>query len=117
MRISDWSSDVCSSDLPDVIPGMLSEIVWTGDDSGFLYGIAKAQWRTDNARLHRLGTVPVEDVELYSEADEDNRDGVSETQRAEEHTSEFQSLMRILYAVFSLKTNNTQAEIKTITTL
>src|SRR3546814_4984694 len=122
MRISDWSSDVCSSDLPalaegkeyfrlgafsisndgtllayaiddngserftihvknletgehlpDVIPGMLSEIVWTGDDSGFLYGLANAQWRTDNARLHRLGTDPVEDVELYREADEIGR--------------------------------------------
>src|SRR3546814_7380132 len=82
MRISDWSSDVCSSDLhlPDVIPGMLSEIVWTGDDSGFLYGLANAQWRTDNARLHRLGTDPVEDVELYREADEGYRVGVSETQ-------------------------------------
>src|SRR3546814_7061334 len=64
--------------LPDVIPGMLSEIVWTGDDSGFLYGLANAQWRTDNARLHRLGTDPVEDVELYREADEGYRVGVSE---------------------------------------
>src|SRR3546814_17783762 len=59
---------------------MLSEIVWTGDDSGFLYGLANAQWRTDNARLHRLGTDPVEDVELYREADEGYRVGVSETQ-------------------------------------
>src|SRR3546814_8341615 len=82
---------------------MLSEIVWTGDDSGFLYGLANAQWRTDNARLHRLGTDPVEDVELYREADEGYRVGVSETQRSEEHTSELQSLMRISYAVFCLK--------------
>ncbi|HVI98319.1 MAG TPA: S9 family peptidase [Sphingomonas sp.] len=66
--------------LPDVIPGMLSEIVWTADDSGFLYGLANAQWRTDNARLHRLGTPIEEDVELYREADEGYRVGVSETQ-------------------------------------
>jgi len=65
--------------LPDVIPGMLSEIVWTADDSGFLYGLANAQWRTDNARLHRLGTDPKDDVELYHEADEGYRVGVSET--------------------------------------
>jgi oligopeptidase B len=66
--------------LPEVIPGMLSEIVWTADDSAFLYGLANAQWRTDNARLHRLGTDPAEDIELYHEDDEGYRVGVSETQ-------------------------------------
>ena len=66
--------------LPEVIPGMLSEIVWTADDSAFLYGLANAQWRTDNARLHRIGTPVGEDVELYHEPDEGYRVGVSETQ-------------------------------------
>jgi oligopeptidase B len=65
--------------LPDVIPGMLSEIVWVADDSGFLYGLANEQWRTDNARLHRLGTPVSEDIELYHEDDEGFRVGVSET--------------------------------------
>ena len=65
--------------LPDAIPGMLSDIVWTADDSGFLYGLANREWRTDNARLHRLGTDPADDVELYREADEGYRVGVSET--------------------------------------
>jgi len=65
--------------LPDVIPGMLSEIVWTADDSGFLYGLANEQWRTDNARLHKLGTPISEDIELFKEADEGFRVGVSET--------------------------------------
>ena len=65
--------------LPDVIPGMLSEIVWTADDSGFLYGLANEQWRTDNARLHRLGTPIADDIELFKEADEGFRVGVSET--------------------------------------
>ena len=65
--------------LPDTIPGMLSDIVWTADDSGFLYGLANKEWRTDNARLHRLGTDPAEDVELYHEDDEGYRVAVAET--------------------------------------
>jgi oligopeptidase B len=65
--------------LPDVIPGMLSEIVWTADDKGFLYGLANDQWRTDNARLHWLGTPIADDIELFKEADEGFRVGVSET--------------------------------------
>src|SRR3546814_6568449 len=43
MRMSDWSSDVCSSDLEN--------------------------WRTDNVRLHRLGTPVADDTLLYKEAD------------------------------------------------
>lgn len=66
--------------LPDEIPGMLSDIVWTADDAGFLYGLANEQWRTDNARYHRLGSDPAEDVELYHEDDEGYRVGVGETQ-------------------------------------
>ncbi|MCC2980591.1 S9 family peptidase [Sphingomonas sp. IC4-52] len=65
--------------LPDTIPGMLSDIVWTADDSGFLYGLANKEWRTDNARLHRLGTDPAHDVELYHEDDEGYRVAVAET--------------------------------------
>ncbi|WP_028965692.1 S9 family peptidase [Sphingomonas phyllosphaerae] len=65
--------------LADTIPGMLSEIVWTADDSGFLYGLANKEWRTDNARFHRLGTDPAEDVELYHEDDEGYRVAVGET--------------------------------------
>jgi oligopeptidase B len=66
--------------LPDVIPGVLSDIVWTADDAGFLYGLANDQWRTDNARYHRLGSAPEADVELYHEDDEGYRVGVGETQ-------------------------------------
>jgi oligopeptidase B len=66
--------------LPDEIPGLLSDIVWTSDDAGFLYGLANDQWRTDNARYHRLGTDPADDVALYHEDDEGYRVGVGETQ-------------------------------------
>lgn len=65
--------------LPDTIPGMLSEIVWTSDSKGFLYGVANEHWRTDNARWHRLGEPVENDVELYKEADEGYRVAVGET--------------------------------------
>jgi oligopeptidase B len=76
VRVKDLTT---GAHLADVIPGMLSEIVWTADDKGFLYGLANEQWRTDNARLHWLGAPISEDVELFKEADEGFRVGVSET--------------------------------------
>jgi len=66
--------------LPDTIPGTLSELVWTADSKGFLYGVANEHWRTDNARWHKLGDPVESDVELYKEADEGYRVGVGETQ-------------------------------------
>jgi oligopeptidase B len=65
--------------LADTIPGMLSEIVWTADSKGFLYGVANENWRTDNARWHTLGTPVENDVELFKEADEGYRVAVGET--------------------------------------
>jgi oligopeptidase B len=56
--------------LPEVIPGTLSALVWTSDNKGLLYSLANENWRTDNARLHRLGTPITEDVELFHEDDE-----------------------------------------------
>nr|WP_147158916.1 S9 family peptidase [Novosphingobium sediminis] len=57
-------------ELPDVIPGTLSALVWAADDRALVYSLANAQWRTDNARLHWLGTPVESDVELYHEDDE-----------------------------------------------
>ncbi|CAN5399825.1 S9 family peptidase [soil metagenome] len=56
--------------LPDVIPGTLSALVWTSDNKGLVYGLANDNWRTDNARLHWLGTPISDDRELFHEADE-----------------------------------------------
>lgn len=67
-------------DLPDVIPGMLSAIVWAADSQQFLYCLANEQWRTDNAWLHVVGTPVTDDVKLYHEDDEGFRVGVGETQ-------------------------------------
>src|SRR3546814_4441473 len=94
MRISDWSSDVCSSDL-------------LGDE----------------LRLHRIIDVlrdsPIADpgdqfadyrewrkkplAWLNSLAESVSGGEIETGRRSEEHTSELQSLMRISYAVFCLK--------------
>ncbi len=55
--------------LPDVIPGTLSSLVWTANSDALLYGLANENWRTDNVRLHKLGTPLSEDKLLYKEAD------------------------------------------------
>lgn len=55
--------------LPDVIPGTLSSLVWTANNDALLYGLANENWRTDNVRLHKLGTPLSEDKLLYKEAD------------------------------------------------
>lgn len=53
--------------LADVIPGTLSSLVWSADSTKLLYGLANANWRTDNARLHVIGSDPKDDIELYKE--------------------------------------------------
>ena len=55
--------------LPDVIPGTLSSLVWTAKNDALLYGLANENWRTDNVRLHKLGTPVSADKLLYKEAD------------------------------------------------
>ncbi|NML06716.1 S9 family peptidase [Sphingomonas sp. G-3-2-10] len=66
--------------LPDVIPGVLSELVWTADSKGFLYALVNDNWRTDRVKWHKLGEPVEQDVELYFESDEGFRVGVGETQ-------------------------------------
>src|SRR3546814_1395816 len=84
MRISDWSSDVCSSDLFDA--GLLGEFLGVGHP---LVDVA----------LDELA--PAQHAQLGTFLDLQVR-GL----RSEEHTSELQSLMRISYAVFCLKKKN-----------
>src|SRR3546814_3328981 len=85
MRISDWSSDVCSSDL---LPEFTDS--WIHIVTGLLLPIWK-RLPDEGCRVYRLQTDDGERVigRLVS--------------RSEEHTSELQSLMRISYAVFCLK--------------
>jgi len=63
--------------LPDEIPGTLSSLVWVAGDKGLVYSLANENWRTDNARLHWLGSDIATDVELYHEDDEGFRVGSS----------------------------------------
>src|SRR3546814_9756039 len=83
MRISDWSSDVCSSDLAVRIREPAAAIADGADE----IGVAEA---ADGAR-------PV----LFPPGPQ----VATGKARSEEHTSELQSLMRISYAVFCLKKN------------
>ncbi len=65
--------------LEDTIPGTLSSLVWSSDSKSLVYGLANENWRTDNARLHVVGTPFENDVELYKEDDEGYRVGVGLT--------------------------------------
>lgn len=67
-------------ELPDVIPGTLSSLVWSADSKSLLYGLANENWRTDNARLHVLGTDIKDDVELYKEEQDGFTVGIGLTQ-------------------------------------
>src|SRR3546814_2612956 len=80
MRISDWSSDVCSSDLR----------------SGDGYAGRRGTHRRDIGRPPHPGRCGSSSAALH-------RADRADAARSEEHTSELQSLMRISYAVFCLK--------------
>src|SRR3546814_8452027 len=114
MRISDWSSDVCSSDLgllhrgaaglavlprlrasrrqrrPAAGPGAEGRPVPVAGDATDL-------------RLRRRVRAAGADRAAGDRRDRQRRGFALEAARSEEHTSELQSLMRISYAVFCLK--------------
>src|SRR3546814_7306620 len=110
MRISDWSSDVCSSDLHVIPPTGRSRCV---DD--------QQQDRIGNIhREQRIGPRQyLREHELLDMAENGDQlpsgDPVRpETpRRSEEHTSELQSLMRISYAVFCLKKKKNKKKMQT----
>src|SRR3546814_1372020 len=103
MRISDWSSDVCSSDLrllrrrtDRFADGRVVGLPQISDQIGTFprIGDARITHRGAGNGLRRMGD---EVIERGATPD-----------RSEEHTSELQSLMRISYAVFCLKKNKKQ---------
>src|SRR3546814_982502 len=111
MRISDWSSDVCSSDLlgERILPpnfaymNQLWGAIWDTLNIATLGTVLAIILAVPTAFLAALNTTPsvafVRPVALF-------------IIRSEEHTSELQSLMRISYAVFCLKKKKTK-QIKT----
>src|SRR3546814_7057895 len=103
MRISDWGSDVCSSDLDWF--GLLdaqtrNARAWQRLFAHYDAVIAPA-WGT-TAFPH--DDTPITERRLDVDG-EDTQFGL-QLARSEEHTSELQSLMRISYAVFCLKKKN-----------
>src|SRR3546814_7367923 len=109
MRISDWSSDVCSSDLAhgvDCQRGYLvSEFTALQLDDQLRHAarLSPKAVRKDPHPIvfHRrhFGLKCHQPVAQYRIVDR--------ATRSEEHTSELQSLMRISYAVFCLKKKTT----------
>src|SRR3546814_4034449 len=93
MRISDWSSDVCSSDLLAAHGGAALPL--------HLQHAAPADRRDLVAGRHRLRDGDAGHADVHSR-DAGLFTGAL-THRSEEQTSELQSLMRISYAVFCLK--------------
>src|SRR3546814_2305865 len=102
MRISDWSSDVCSSDLYKTKAKNAQEAheaIRPTDLFRRPQDVARAL-DDDHRRLYEL--IWKRTVACEMESAVLDQMAVDLT-RSEEHTSELQSLMRISYAVFCLK--------------
>src|SRR3546814_1624099 len=111
MRISDWSSDVCSSDLDEarrcllVLPAMLAShsfarvapsAGWPIDFDALPPDWAQAAFTVGSGSTTAIAAVAGSTLMLLSFERIDTRS------RSEEHTSELQSPMRISYPVFCL---------------
>src|SRR3546814_1087922 len=121
MRISDWSSDVCSSDLDR--RGHGGVVALHRVDGAGLQGAEQLRCRHKlvgvvELDLHLAVGRPVEGFDLrLDDVSAEGRAGIGlqapldgsalrlhvGRRRSEEHTSELQSLMRISYAVFCWK--------------
>src|SRR3546814_4910605 len=106
MRISDWSSDVCSSDL-------LEETRRVENSGGIQaslagrYALALFELARDGKQLDSVAQSLASVKTALAQSEEFRALTTSPLVRSEEHTSELQSLMRISYAVFCLKTTKT----------
>src|SRR3546814_9323754 len=118
MRISDWSSDVCSSDLPVLRTAegffQSGRHCW---NAGIFLCSAKTLLREmerfapETLQVARMATERAEkdrnflrlDRQAYLRAPNISIDHAVMELRSEEHTSELQSLVLISYAVFCLK--------------
>src|SRR3546814_6320549 len=130
MRISDWSSDVCSSDLrqrvqPDLrthatgrahMAKVGKQAVGHVDAGACEPGQRKAGC---DARCRAFESRTQDRIAMATSAPlfqgaggiarcSGDPDIVADARRSEEHTSELQSLMRISYAVFCLKKKKTK---------
>src|SRR3546814_4029502 len=109
MRISDWSSDVCSSDLrghlrrrcalglPQPRPAHGRQALWTQRGQDVVAPLEHCP---------RLRPLPARHGWAVRRQPPEHLAPDRDLSRSEEHTSELQSLMRNSYAVFCLKKKN-----------
>src|SRR3546814_4915694 len=117
MRISDWSADVCSSDLLQIgfrgfVAGMTinvgvrerpQPVVDTAVDVQHLHvALEDVDERQEVGALQAVLVEPFGRDVAGCDQRHAEPEQVLEQARSEEHTSELQSLMRISYAVFCL---------------
>src|SRR3546814_4670096 len=112
MRISDWSSDVCSSDLDSGFdeeragsaarltlgPGPAGVVDDHAAQESVVAGPAQA-----DAQVAAVGPAGGQEAHARAAGRAPELQLAAHAFRSEEHTSELQSLMRISYAVFCLK--------------
>src|SRR3546814_6684622 len=111
MRISDWSSDVCSSDLSgNSFHTMRSDGVRGGGTNDV---VISNNYFTD---FHPVGADHPDAIQLWTTNTTESARNISITgnvfergDRSEENTSELKSLMLISYAVFCLKKKKHQS--------
>src|SRR3546814_9415113 len=117
MRISDWSSDVCSSDLDCTAHERTSSVMLSHESATVRCSSTSApgsatspmaMTRSVSARGLSVSSVTTERARFIATSRSPVRARRPSTSRSrsEEHTSELQSLMRISYAVFCLKKKN-----------
>src|SRR3546814_2118473 len=105
MRISDWSSDVCSSDLISIKSGCDDAPYRERDVDNPDWEPKREDvefWDRVKANADRISEWALSGLAISRRAIP-LADGELDEARSEEHTSELQSLMRISYAVFCLK--------------
>src|SRR3546814_2639071 len=125
MRISDWSSDVCSSDLGPRWPSAPSAPAASAKPakpppprasstpfrpSRSIEPLRRAAAGHRRARQREQAPSPKSIDRQAAEAESRRLMTLRRRPRSEEHTSELQSLMRISYAVFCLKKKTTTAK-------
>src|SRR3546814_6446427 len=115
MRISDWSSDVCSSDL--IIDAALRHGRDDKSEASNLFAkwlrggdnaLSSEDWEKYRASIQNTMSTTTGSEGGYTVATDvaDRVLDALKAYRSEEHTSELQSLMRTSYAVFCLKKTN-----------
>src|SRR3546814_2155233 len=110
MRISDWSSDVCSSDLHRTNPQVGLALPGRRPTSEVGLPALEAARQRAGAALRSEGGVDLPDPLGRCGPSEEAHKAGCDPVRSEEHTSELQSLMRISYAVFCLKKKKNQQQ-------